>query len=152
MLTWAFTAQRCFCLFDLIIYVPVNNLSVTSGRGFLGWTSRLARIYVSCSRTQRSNAGEARTRGPSVSSQALYHWATALSAHRCHKIRNIVDWSMHVYSFQYEHAYANILYVYELWSLHVLVWIHWLIWAAASQTRIQKVSSEVVLLWQLLFL
>ena len=26
---------------------------------------------------QRSDAGEARTRGPSVSSQALYHWATA---------------------------------------------------------------------------
>ena len=27
---------------------------------------------------QRSDNGEARTRGPSVSSQALYHWATAL--------------------------------------------------------------------------
>ena len=27
---------------------------------------------------QRSDAGEARTRGPSVSSQALYHWAIAL--------------------------------------------------------------------------
>ena len=27
---------------------------------------------------QRSDVGEARTRGPSVSSQALYHWATAL--------------------------------------------------------------------------
>ena len=27
---------------------------------------------------QRSNAGEARTHGPSFSSQALYHWATAL--------------------------------------------------------------------------
>ena len=25
---------------------------------------------------QRSDAGEAQTRGPSVSSQALYHWAT----------------------------------------------------------------------------
>ena len=28
--------------------------------------------------TQRSDAGEARTRGPSFSSQAIYHWATAL--------------------------------------------------------------------------
>ena len=28
--------------------------------------------------TQRSDAGEAQTRSPSVSSQALYHWATAL--------------------------------------------------------------------------
>ena len=27
---------------------------------------------------QRSDAGEAQTRGPTVSSQALYHWATAL--------------------------------------------------------------------------
>ena len=27
---------------------------------------------------QRSEVGEARTRGPSVSSQALYHWATVL--------------------------------------------------------------------------
>ena len=27
---------------------------------------------------QRNDAGEARTRGPSASSQALYHWATAL--------------------------------------------------------------------------
>ena len=30
---------------------------------------------------QRSDAGEARTRGPSVSSQALYYWATALPAY-----------------------------------------------------------------------
>ena len=28
--------------------------------------------------SQRSDTGQARTRGPSVSSQALYHWATAL--------------------------------------------------------------------------
>ena len=27
---------------------------------------------------QRSDAGEARTRDPLISSQALYHWATAL--------------------------------------------------------------------------
>ena len=27
---------------------------------------------------QRSDAGEARTRGPSVTSQALYNWGTAL--------------------------------------------------------------------------
>ena len=33
---------------------------------------------MSCSRTQRSDAREARTRGLSVSSQVLYHWATAL--------------------------------------------------------------------------
>ena len=29
----------CVCLFDLILYVSVNNLSVTSGRVFMGCTS-----------------------------------------------------------------------------------------------------------------
>ena len=28
-----------FCLFDFILYVPVNNFSVMLGRVFLGWTS-----------------------------------------------------------------------------------------------------------------
>ena len=41
------------------------------GRVFLGWTSNKLG-------PQRSDACEARTSGPSVSSQALYHWATAL--------------------------------------------------------------------------
>ena len=31
--------QTTFKYFDLILYVSVNNLSVTSGRVFLGWTS-----------------------------------------------------------------------------------------------------------------
>ena len=35
-------------------------------------------INVSCSLTQRSAVGEARTRNPSISSQELYKWATAL--------------------------------------------------------------------------
>ena len=58
-----------FVLFDSLR--PINNLLVKHGRVFLGWTS-LAQGQ------QRSDAAEARTRGPSVSSQALYHWATAL--------------------------------------------------------------------------
>ena len=33
---------------------------------------------MSCPRTQRSGASEARARDPSVSSQALYYWSTAL--------------------------------------------------------------------------
>ena len=48
-------------LFDLILYVSVNNLSVTSGQVFLhGLNQYLARINVSCSRTQHNDAGEAR--------------------------------------------------------------------------------------------
>ena len=46
--------------------------------GFPGLNQYQARNNVSYSRTQHSDAGEAKTRGPSVSSQALYHWATAL--------------------------------------------------------------------------
>ena len=43
-----------------------------------GLNQYLTRINVSCSRIQHSNAGEAWTCFPSVSSQALYHWATML--------------------------------------------------------------------------
>ena len=44
------------------------------GTGLPGLNQKKARINVSCSRTQCSDAGEARTSGPSVSSQALHHW------------------------------------------------------------------------------
>ena len=36
---------------------------------------------------QRSDAGEARARGLSVSSEALYHWATELSIERPRNLR-----------------------------------------------------------------
>ena len=55
-----------------------NNLSVKQGRVFLGWTSTKLWLMCLAQGPQRSDAGEARTRGLSVSSQALYHWATAL--------------------------------------------------------------------------
>ena len=57
---------------------PINNLSVKQGRVFLGWTSTKIGWMCLPKGPQCSDAGEARTRGPSVSSQALYHWATAL--------------------------------------------------------------------------
>ena len=65
-------------LFDLILYVPVNNLSVTSGRVFLGWTSTKLGWMCLAQGHNAVTPGEARTRSPSVSSQALYHRATAL--------------------------------------------------------------------------
>ena len=43
-----------------------------------GWTNTKKGKNVSCSRTQHSDASEAQTRGPLVSSQALYHRATVL--------------------------------------------------------------------------
>ena len=45
------------------------------GTGLPGLNQYQARFNVSCSRTQPIDAGEARTRGPSVPSQALYHCA-----------------------------------------------------------------------------
>ena len=63
---------------------PINNLSVKQGRGFLGWTSTNLGYMCLVQGPQRSDTGEARTRGPSVSSQALYHWATALPIHPGH--------------------------------------------------------------------
>ena len=50
----------------------------------LPWLNQyLARINVSCSRTQCSDASEAQTHSPSVSSQALYYWTTALPPFCC---------------------------------------------------------------------
>ena len=43
---------------------------------FMCWTSTIAMTNVSCSRTQCSESGEARTHIPSILRQALYHWAT----------------------------------------------------------------------------
>ena len=43
------------------------------GMGHSGLNQYKARINVSCSRTQRSDAGEAPARGPSVSNQTHYH-------------------------------------------------------------------------------
>ena len=51
---------------------PLNNLSVM--RDGSSWVEQaLSYDKCSCSRTQHSDDGEARTRGPSVSSRALYH-------------------------------------------------------------------------------
>ena len=50
---------------------PSQQFPVMSYRNVLGWTSTKARINVSCSRTLHSDASEAQTRSPSVSSQAL---------------------------------------------------------------------------------
>ena len=49
-----------------------------AGRFFLGLTSTKLGLMCLAQGPQGSDAGEARTRYPSVSSQALYHWATAL--------------------------------------------------------------------------
>ena len=57
---------------------PIENLSVKQGRVILGWTSTKLGLMCLAQGPQRSDAGEARTCGPLDSSQALYHWATAL--------------------------------------------------------------------------
>ena len=65
------------CLYDLILYVPSTIFQLY--RDGSSWVEPVLSLDLcSCSRTQRSDAGEARTRGPSVSSQALDHYATAL--------------------------------------------------------------------------
>ena len=42
--THLFISQTLFCLFDLVLYVPVNNFLVKSGRVFLGLTSTKQRL------------------------------------------------------------------------------------------------------------
>ena len=62
--------------FYLILYVP-STVFQLQRQVFLCWTrTKLGLMFLLKDTTQ--DAGEAWTRGPSVSSQALYHWATAL--------------------------------------------------------------------------
>ena len=62
-------------MFDLILYIPVNNLSVTSGRVFLGWTS--TKLGLMCL-AQEHNAVTPQDPCPFSLKSSLYHWATAL--------------------------------------------------------------------------
>ena len=48
-----------------ILYVPVNNFFSYGGTGLPGLNQYSARINVSCSRTQHSEADEAQNCGPS---------------------------------------------------------------------------------------
>ena len=73
------SSESClFVWFDSLC--PINNLSVKQGRVFLGWTSTKLGQMCLAQGPQHicSDACEARPRRPSVSSQALYHWAAAL--------------------------------------------------------------------------
>ena len=66
-----------FLGFVLILYVPSTIFSYKE-TSLSGLNEYKVRINVSCSKTQSSDASEARTQGPSVLSQTLYHWATVL--------------------------------------------------------------------------
>ena len=61
---------------------------------------------------QSSDAGEARTRGPSVSSQALYHWATLIVQEVPEKMKPIFNsFIQPVKSFIYQ--YLGILFIHS---------------------------------------
>ena len=68
---------ECFCL--IWLFTSHQQSFSYVGTGLPGLNQHLARINVSCSRTQCGEAGEARARSPLVSSQAHYHWATVRS-------------------------------------------------------------------------
>ena len=71
-----FVSFFCFCL--IWFFTSTKQSFSYAGRFFLGLTSTKLGEMCLAQGPQRSDAGEARTRYPSVSSQALYHWATAL--------------------------------------------------------------------------
>ena len=73
---WVLLQTVCFVWFDSLC--PSQQFFSYVGTGLPGLNQYQARINVSCSRTQHRDASEARTWGPSVSSQVLYNWATVL--------------------------------------------------------------------------
>ena len=65
--------RQTFMLFFVFVSLrPSQQFFSYVGTGLPWLNQDLARINVSCLMTQHSDAGEARTRGPSLSSQALY--------------------------------------------------------------------------------
>ena len=95
----------CFVWFDSLR--PINNLSVKQGRVFLGWTSTKLGLMCLAQGPQRSDAGEAQAYGLSFSSQAFYHWATALPV-KC----NVNDIIMGLNQYLQEINYFCILHDY----------------------------------------
>ena len=88
---WAasgFTQEAyCFLFVWFDSLRPINNLSVIKGHVFLGWTStKLGLMCLAQGHNPVTYAIEARTHGPSVLSQALYHWTTALPQLYCSRI------------------------------------------------------------------
>ena len=79
---WDSEKRSKFCLIDWF-FTSQQQLFSDVGTTLPGLHQYLARINVSCPWAQRSGADQARTRGPSVSSQALYHWVTALPMSHC---------------------------------------------------------------------
>ena len=72
--TFTDPAPNLLLLFDSILYAPSTIFHLC--RNGSSWVEPVLRdYYVSRSRTQYSDAGEAPTRRPSVSSQVLYHFA-----------------------------------------------------------------------------
>ena len=75
-----YPVYRClFCIVWFDSLRPINNLSVKQGRLNRDGSSWVElHVVLSWAQVpQRSDDGEARTRDPSDSSQALYHWAIA---------------------------------------------------------------------------
>ena len=73
-----YTNAYCFhlvCMFELRLYIPVNNFSVMSGRShrFLGIASTFWEVNVSCSRIQHGDLNEDRTPDLLLRSPTLYH-------------------------------------------------------------------------------
>ena len=77
VIDYRLSVKQFVCLFDLILYFPSTIFQLCRDGSSLVEPVK-ARINVFCSRTQLSDTSEAPNHGPSVSSQAFYHWATAL--------------------------------------------------------------------------
>ena len=71
-------------MFDFILYS--STIFQLCRADFLGWTSTKLGQMCLAQGLHGSDACEARTRGPSVSSQALYHWATVLPFYEVNRV------------------------------------------------------------------
>ena len=107
-----------FCLiwfFSLYVLLTIFQL-YRDGSSWVELVLSWELINVSWPRTQRSEAGEARTRGPSVSSQALYHWAIALPKQPSHSV------------YSYQRTVYSVLILHLLKPIFFIFFIHFKLW------------------------
>ena len=84
-LIWVYAVCQCTLsqissLFDLILYAPVNNLSVKSGQVFLGWTS--TKLGLMCLAKGHNAVMPVRLKPAALRSQVKHSTTEPLHSHR----------------------------------------------------------------------
>ena len=112
-----FAYQYLFCLFELMLYVPINNFShVETISCVFGLNHCLAADKVSCLRIQHCDSGESRTSKPSIPTKYKLKQRVLLSVqtlfHNCllHSPQSELSWPIPQNSVESDHGCTSMIY------------------------------------------